>query len=294
MNAVQRAYLFCHTAVFLWGVTAILGKLISFNEYILVWHRMLIVSVSFLFFKRTIRGLKVLPWRDMWRIGSVGILVSIHWIFFYGAIKYSNVSVTLSVLATISFMTSFTEPLITKRKFRPYEALLGLLVIPGIYLIFYFTEADYTIGIIMALLSALFASLFTSFNKKFVEYTNPYTFSFVQLTTGFLFLTLLLPAYIHFFPGSWYVGSQMDYFYLFLLAFFCTTIPYVLYMNALRILDAFTTNFANNLEPVYGIILAWIFFGENNEMDWRFYIGTAIILISIFMQPLLRRKFRNS
>ena len=252
---------------------------------------MLLVSICFLFFAKTWGGFNALTRGSIIRIGGVGILVSIHWIFFYGAIKYSNISVTLSIMATISFMTSFVEPLITKRKFRPYEALLGLLVVPGIYLIYYFSEAGHLTGMIMALLSAFFASLFTSLNKKHVEITNPYTFSFLQLFSGFLFLTLMLPIYLHYFPGSFYVGSALDYSYLFCLAFFCTLIPYILYMIALRTLDAFTTNFANNLEPVYGIVLAWIIFAENQEMDWRFYIGTTIIILSIFAQPMLKRVF---
>jgi drug/metabolite transporter (DMT)-like permease len=293
VDQTSRAYVLLHIAVILWGVTAILGKLISFNEYVLVWYRMAIVSLSFLLFARTWRGLREIGRRSALKIGAVGILVSIHWIFFYGAIKYANVSVTLSVMATISFMASFTEPLITGRKFQWYESLLGLLIIPGIYLIFYFTEAGYTTGIIMAFISAFFAALFTSFNKKYVHLTNPFSFSFIQLTTGFIFLSIFLPVYLVYFPDAWYIGSTADYGYLFLLAFFCTTIPYIIVMVALRNISAFVLNLTNNLEPVYGIILSWIIFAENKEMDWRFYIGSAIIIFSIFLQPLLKRRFER-
>lgn len=288
---MTRAYLFLHMAVVLWGVTAILGRLISYNEYVLVWYRMAMVSGCFLIFRRTWRGLASIDRFSVLKIGGNGILVSIHWIFFYGAIKYANISVALSILATISFMTSLIEPLVTGRKFQWYESLLGLLVIPGIFFIFHFTDASYTTGIIMAFLSAFFAAVFTSLNKKFVHLSNPFSFSFVQITGGFVFLSVFLPVYLHYFPDSWYIAPPIDYMYLILLAFFCTTIPYLLYMVALRSLNAFTTSLATNLEPVYGILLAWAIFAENKEMDWRFYIGTVIILVSIFLQPILKRRF---
>jgi len=294
MNPNNRAYLFLHTAVVLWGVTAILGKLISFNEYVLVWQRMALVSLSFLLFRKTYVGLKTIPKALAIKIGGIGILVSIHWIFFYGAIKYSNVSVALSIMATMSFMTSIIEPMVTGRKFQWYESALGVIIIPGVLLIFQFSEPGHYVGIIMAFLAAFFAALFTSLNKKLIEKTNLFTFSFLQITTGFVFMTALLPVYIKYFPGSLYIGSNLDYVYLLFLAFFCTTIPMLLFFVALRQLNAFVANLANNLEPVYGIILAWLIFHENQEMDWRFYIGSSIIILSIFLQPVFKKRFERS
>jgi len=294
MNLNNRAYLFLHTAVVLWGVTAILGKLISFNEYVLVWQRMALVSLSFLLFRKTYIGLKTIPKALAIKIGGIGILVSIHWIFFYGAIKYSNVSVALSIMATMSFMTSIIEPMVTGRKFQWYESALGVIIIPGVLLIFQFSEPGHYVGIIMAFLAAFFAALFTSLNKKLIEKTNLFTFSFLQITTGFVFMTALLPVYIKYFPGSLYIGSNLDYVYLLFLAFFCTTIPMLLFFVALRQLNAFVANLANNLEPVYGIILAWLIFHENQEMDWRFYIGSSIIILSIFLQPVFKKRFERS
>jgi drug/metabolite transporter (DMT)-like permease len=290
MKPITKAYVFIHIAVLLWGITAILGKLISYNEYILVWIRMVLVSASFLFFKKTYEGLKAIKKSEAIRIGLNGILVAVHWIFFYGAIKYSNVSITLSILATISLMTSFLEPLITKRKFQWYESLLGFTVIPGIYLIFFYTEASYFTGMMMAFACAFFAAIFTSYNKKYVEFTNPYTFSFIQISTGLLFISIGLPIYLKHFPEAWYVGSQLDFIYLFILSFLCTTIPFVLSLIALKQLNAFTTNLITNLEPVYGIILAAIIFKENQNMDVRFYIGASIVITSVFLQPFLRRR----
>lgn len=293
MKPTTRAYSYLHLAVFLWGVTAILGDLITYREYVLVWIRTGVVSLSFLFFADTFSGLKKLSKSDAMKIAGIGVIVAIHWIFFYGAIKYSNVSVALSIMATIALMTAFTEPLITKSKFQWYQALLGLLVIPGVYLIYYFSEASYSVGIVMALLSAFFAALFTSLNKKYVERTNAMTFSFVQLSGAFVFMTAFLPLYLQYFPGALYWSTAYDYSYLLILAILCTTIPYILYLNALKHLSAFTTNLANNLEPIYGIVLAIIILKENKEMDARFYIGTAIILMTIFMQPLLKNKFQK-
>lgn len=294
MHPNARAYIYLHIAVMLWGVTAILGKLISFGEYVLVWYRMGLVALTFLAFAKTWRGLRDLPRPVVVKIGLVGILVSLHWIFFYGAIKASNVSVTLSLLATISFMTSFIEPVVTGRRFQWYESFLGLLVVPGVVLIFRFSEPGHLTGIIMALLSAFFAAVFSSFNKKLVEHTNSFAFSFIQMTAGFLAMTLILPVYLYRSPEAWYIGSSLDYTYLGLLAVFCTTIPLLLYFFALRRLNAFITNLANNLEPVYGILLAWLIFNENQEMDSRFYLGSVIIIASIFLQPVFKRRFERS
>ncbi|MEZ5004653.1 MAG: DMT family transporter [Chitinophagales bacterium] len=291
MNSDSRAYLFLHIAVFLWGVTAILGKLITYNEYILVWYRTALVSLSFLLLSKTHKGLKQVTWQQAIKIGGAGVIVAIHWIFFYGAIKYANVSIALSLMATVALMVSFIEPFITKRKFRIYEAMLGIAVIPGIYLIFYFSDTSYLVGIIMALLSAFFAALFTSLNKKFIDYAEPFSFSFLQILGAFIFLSVWLPVYLRYFPNAMYIGSHLDYTYLLILAIFCTTIPYILYVIALKKLDAFTTSLANNLEPVYGIILAWLIFQENKEMDNRFYIGTLIIILTIFLQPILKKRF---
>ena len=291
MKITSIAYLFLHIAILLWGITAILGKLISYNEYVLVWFRTGLVSLIFLFFPSVYKELKTISWQHVIKIAGVGITVSIHWIFFYGAIKYANVSIALSLMATVALMTSFIEPLVTKAKFQWYQALLGVMVIPGIYLIFYYSDASHFTGIIMAILSAFFASLFTSLNKKFVHYTPPISFSFIQILGAFVFLSIWLPVYLRYFPGALYIGDSLDFIYLGVLAFFCTIIPYILYMKALKHLDAFTTNLANNLEPVYGIILAWIIFQENKEMDARFYIGTLIILLTIFLQPILKKRF---
>ncbi|MCP4122364.1 MAG: DMT family transporter [Bacteroidetes bacterium] len=293
MNPTTRAYLFLHLAVLFWGVTAILGKLISFNEYVLVWHRMALVSLSFLLFRKTYTGLRTIPKAMAVKIGSIGIMVSIHWIFFYGAIKYANVSVALSIMATMSFMTSIIEPIVTKRKFQWYESALGIIIIPGVLLIFQYSDPAHLTGIIMAFLAAFFAALFTSLNKKLIEQTNLFTFSFLQISTGFIFLSVFLPVYISRFPESMYIGNNLDYVYLGMLAFFCTTIPMLLFFVALRELNAFVVNLANNLEPVYGIVLAWLILGENKEMDWRFYIGSSIIILSIFLQPVFKKRFER-
>lgn len=284
--ARRKAYYILHLCVFIWGFTAILGNLISLQETILVWYRMGITAVSLLVLPDLWRGLKHFKFKELAKIAGVGVIVSFHWITFYGAIKYANVSVALTCLATISLFTAFIEPLFFKTKINKKEVLMGLAIVPAMYLIFYF-NGQYITGLILGILSALFACLFSVINKKLVTQHEPLSLTFLELTTGFVFLTIMMPFYLQLFPGSNWIPTDLDIVYLLILSIGCTAIPFTLSLRSLRHLSAFTSNMTINMEPIYGILLAMLFFEEHKQLNIGFYVGAIIIIIIVFVNAWL-------
>jgi drug/metabolite transporter (DMT)-like permease len=288
LNPEKRAaYLQLHLAIFLWGFTAILGRWISLQEVPLVWYRVLITCVGLLFVPGVVSGLKTLQRKNILIFLGIGCLTALHWVAFYGSIKASNVSVALSGLATTSLFTSFIEPLIFKKRVRPTEVILGLLVIAGIYVIFNGLNADFLIGFIMGLIAAFLAALFSTLNKKYIDHADPKSITFTELAGGFIFLSLCSPLYLWLFPDAQLIPTASDWFNLVVLAWLCTAFTMVLALKAMKHLTAFTANLALNLEPVYGILLAWAIFGENKELSPNFYLGAIIIIFSVFLHPVL-------
>jgi len=298
---VTRAYGMIHVAVFLFGFTAILGKLIELPGATIVWYRMVITGISLCFFPAIFAHIRRMSQSDLIKIAGIGVLVTLHWVAFYEAIKYSNASITLSCLASTSFFTAFLEPLIFRRKIKPEELLLGGMVILGFVLIFGFSGEDYWVGMVIAIISAVLAALFSVLNKTIVSRHDVYGITLVQFATGVAFLLLMSPVYMWLFPQTQVVPSLLDTGYLFVLALLCTTLAYTLSMRALKHLSAFTTNLAINLEPVYGILMAYFILNENEELNPGFYAGSAVILFSVLLHAwltkgrhrLARRKSRN-
>ena len=291
MNDVKRAYVELHVAVFLFGFTAILGSLIDLSALVMVWWRVLITSISLLFMVRAVKLFRDLPLKAILQFAGIGVLVAIHWLAFYGAIKLANASITLVCMATTSFFTAFLEPLIMKHKVRWYEIGLGILIIPGMALIVNSTEASMNVGIIVGLIAAFMAALFATFNKRLVGKSDEMSITFLELGSAWLFLSIVIPIYmstseekLQFWPSS-----MMDWIYLVILALLCTTLAYVLALRALRHLSAFAANLTVNLEPVYGIALAWVMLNEHKELSPGFYWGVLIILVAVFSYPLLKR-----
>ncbi len=289
MNPVTKAYFQLHVAVFLFGFTAILGRFIQVGELPTVWWRLLITCLSLLLLPGVVKALREMPRSLIIRLAGIGVVVTSHWICFFGAVNYSNVSVTLGVLATTSFFTAFIEPLVKKTRIKWYEVALGILVVPGMYMIFRFTNEGYTLGILMALASAFLGALFSSLNTQVVNRSSPMAITFVELGSGWVFIGLIAPFYGKVFGHSSFVPSLPDLGYLAILGLVCTTFAYVLALNCLKHISAFTSNLTINLEPVYGIILAWLIFQENKEVGSGFYVGVGIILLAIFLHPLIKR-----
>ena len=291
MNPTQRAYLELHIAVLLYGITAILGDLITLPATILVWWRVLITTISLFFLIRFGANLRGISKKLILQYMGIGVLVALHWITFFGAIKLSNASICLVCLATTSFFTSFLEPLILKRPFKLYELAIGLVIIPGMALVVSSTDWSMFNGILMGLVSAFLAAMFTILNKKLVDKADPMSITFLEMGSSWLFISLLLPFYFFQFPDSTFGPQGMDWIYLMVLALLCTTLAYILSLRALKYISAFAANLTINLEPVYGILLAWLILEENKELSLGFYIGCGMILFSVFSYPFIRKRF---
>jgi len=282
---MKKAFLQLHIAVFLAGFTAILGKLITLNEILLVWYRLLLTVLSLLILLFLSKEFQKLSLKNTLTIFCVGALVALHWVCFYGSIKYSNVSVGLTCLSAIGFFTAFFGPLIMRRRVDVFEIFLGLLAIAGIYLIFNFYP-QYKTGIIFGIISAMLASIFPVFNKTLLTKFSSNTVMLYEMSGGCIALTIIMPFYLHQFPAVYYLPTISDWLWLLILAWLCTVLSFILQLNALKKLSPFTSNLTYNLEPVYGIILAFIFFNENKYLGKGFYFGLGLILLAVILQMM--------
>lgn len=297
------AYLQIHIAVLLFGVTAILGKLIVFDGLALVWHRMWISVIGLVLLPGVVRGIRNMPRKDFLRFAGIGVIVSLHWLTFYGSIKLGDsASIPLACLATSTIFTSFLEPLITKSKFQAIESLLGVLVVFGILLILN-VGAAYHLAIGVGLLSAFLAALFSVLNKQYMGNHRTLSITSIELFSGFVFLSIVILVYEGGFNlenyslfrddliskhalAGYYIHS---FWYLLILGILCTSVAYALSLYALKILSAFTTNLAINLEPIYGMLMAVVLFQENDQLTPSFYWGSALILCSVILHPFLMK-----
>jgi len=283
---MRKAFLQLHIAVLLAGFTAILGKLILLNEGLLVWYRIFITVMVlgiWMYFKKQIQHVNA---KDRWKIAGVGLIIALHWVAFYGSVKYANVSVALVCFSATGFFTALLEPLILRKKMEWRELGLGLIAISGIYVIFDF-HPHYEVGILFGILSSVGSAIFPIMNKQLLLRFTPKTLTLYELGGGLLLLTLVLPFYLLQFPASYYLPSASDLGWLLILAVLCTVLAVDLQLTALQKISAFTANLTYNLEPVYGIILAFVFFGENKSLHPGFYVGLMLILLAIALQMLL-------
>ncbi|MBA2250191.1 MAG: DMT family transporter [Chitinophagaceae bacterium] len=280
---MKKAFIQLHIAVFLAGFTAILGKLIILNEGLLVWYRMLITTITLLLILIFTREFIKLSFKNTFRLFGVGVIVALHWLTFYGSIKYSNASVGLTCLSAIGFFTAFIDPMITRRRIDWFEVILGLMAIAGIYLIFNFYP-EYKKGIIFGIISALLASIFPILNKKLLTRFTPKIVTVYEMCGGFLALTFIIPFYFKLFPAKYFFPTTTDWLWLLVLAWLCTVLSFILQLNALKKISPFTANLTYNLEPIYGIIFAFIIFHENKYLSSGFYVGLSLILLAVVLQ----------
>jgi drug/metabolite transporter (DMT)-like permease len=292
MSATQKAYLQLHLAVLLFGFTAILGKWITLNALALVWWRVLLTSLSLLALVKIGTLLRDVPRRQILVLMGIGCIVGLHWVAFYGAIKLSNASIGVISMATTSLFSALLEPLILKRKFDWLEFGLSLLIIPGMLLVVNGIDVSMITGLLVGLFSAFLAALFTILNKSQVGKIEPLRITFVELGSATLFLSpLLLFNSLQNGTASFWPVDGLDWMYLLILVLLCTTLGYVLALNALKHLSAFTSNLTMNLEPVYGVVLAWILLQENKQVSPGFYWGAAMIMVVVFSYPFLKKRF---
>ncbi|MEM8583226.1 MAG: DMT family transporter [Bacteroidota bacterium] len=287
----KQAYLELHLAVFLWGFTAILGDWISLNAVSLVWWRVLLTSLSLVVLAQVGRLYRDWGRQKLLVLSGIGLLIGLHWICFYGSIKLANASIALVCMATTSLFSSLLEPWIVKRPFVWLELVVGVFILPGIYLIAGDLEGNMLLGVLVGLAGAFLAALFSCLNKAHSTELNPQRVTFVELGAASLFIPLFfpfLPAETSFWPSS------EDWPLLIILALLCTTLTFILSLRALRRLSAFATNLTINLEPVYGIMLAFFLLDDAQELDGRFYWGAAVILLGVFGYPVLKRSFMRN
>jgi drug/metabolite transporter (DMT)-like permease len=302
MKPTNKAFLYMHIATFLFGMTAIIGKLITLNEFNMVWHRMLITSVVFLLVPTFWKNIHKIPKKIIGIFFLNGVVVALHWLTFYGSIKINNnASLTLACFGSVSTMASVLEPLILKQKFKKSELLLGMIVLVGlVFIAFADPNGKFDLGstyfqaIILALVSSFFAIIFTIINKKYIQEYNPIVVTWAQMTGGFLFLTLMIPFVIHNGIQFQLVPSTGDGIWLIILAVLCTNIAFSLEIESLKKMSAFTSSIILNLEPVYGIFVAIFLFKENEMLNQWFYIGASIVIISVFAHAYFTRKITKA
>ena len=280
---MKKAFLQLHIAIFLAGFTGILGRLITLNEGMLVWYRMLFTIIALWIMVAFAGHMKRISRKELFKLYGTGAIVALHWGFFYGSIKYANVSIGLVCFSAVSFFTALLEPLIFRKRINSTEFLLGILVMVGIYFIFHF-DPRYKTGILLGIISSLLATCFTIFNKILLKQHSPMDLTLHELTGGWLSLSLLLPVYLYFFPVSHYLPGWSDSGWLLVLSLFCTVLAFNLSMSALKKISPFTVNLSYNLEPLYGILLAFIIYREDRELEKGFYIGISIIMFTVFLQ----------
>lgn len=290
---MKKAFLQLHAAIFLAGFTGVLGRLITINEGLLVWYRMFFSAVFLLGLSLFSKKIKFLPWRQALPLVGIGSIVALHWVFFYGSVKYANVSVSLVCFSTMGFFSAFLDPLISKRKMDLVEMLLGIMVMFGVYLIFHFDQG-FRWGIFYGIISSLLGAVFTIVNKKYVDKHDAQVITFYELGGGWLSLNFILPFYLQFVAFSSYFPSLSDFLWLLVLSLLCTVLAFNLSIKALKKISPFTVNLSYNLEPVYGILLAFVIYKEHLELGLSFYAGLLIIFLTVVIQTIRVWKTRGN
>ena len=282
-----KNYLHLHFLVLIAGFTAILGELISIEAIPLVWYRMTIAGVlMFLFIKFKKMSLKV-PLKAVIRFSIAGVIIALHWITFFAAIKASNISITLAMFSTGAFFASLIEPLFYKRKIIGYEIIFGFIVIAGVVLITQ-TELQYLLGIALGISSALFSTLFAVLNGQFVKNYKASVISFYEFVSGVLFMSIFIAFTGDGFDASYFQLSSSDWICLFILASICTAYAFIASIHVMKHITPYTLVLTYNLEPIYGIVLAVLLFPKTETMRPLFYLGAALIISTVLLNAVFK------
>lgn len=284
MNETKKGFIQLHLSVILAGFTGLFGKLITLNEVDIVWYRMLFTSLILFVFT----GLPKVSGRKFLELSGCGALLGLHWMLFYGSIKASNVSIGVVCFSLIGFFTAIFEPLILKKRFSWLEMLFSLITVVGVLCIFSF-DARYRYGIMIGVVSSAVCALYVIYNKRASVGVRSRDVLMSQMSGGLIAVSAIIPLYLFFFPSSQPVvvipeGSNI--WYMLCHALFCTVGMYLLQIQALKRLSAFTVNLTYNLEPCYTIVLAFLIFGEGRELNFSFYLGISLIILSVMLQTL--------
>tara|TARA_R110002012_G_scaffold148226_1_gene306974 strand:- start:3785 stop:4693 length:909 start_codon:yes stop_codon:yes gene_type:complete len=287
-NVKLNNYLHLHFIVFVWGFTAVIGKLITIDALPLVWYRMLLASLIILAYILIRKfQLKVSP-KTLLMLILGGIVVSLHWVTFFMAIKVSNVSIALATMSTGAFFTALLEPFWYGRKMVGYELVFGLIVMLGLYIMFR-VEKGFLNGILLALVSSFLSATFSLINGKLTQEQRPSVISFYELGSGVLFLSIYL-VFSGSFDQKFFQLSVNDWMYIFILASVCTAYAFIASVKILKYISPYTVMLTINLEPVYGIILAFLLLGESEKLNPLFYVGALLILTTVVANGILKNR----
>ena len=283
-----KNYVLLHFIVFIWGFTAILGALITIDAIPLVWYRMLLavlfIAIYFLWKKKSFK----VDREGILKFFFTGVVIALHWVFFFKAIKVSNVSVALVTMSTGAFFTALIEPVFFKRKINTLEMFLGLLVIAGLYIIFNF-ESQYKLGIIYALIASFLGALFAVLNGLFIKEYTADTISFYQLFFGVIFITIYL-LFTNSFSVNFFQITASDWLYLIVLSSICTAYAFIASVQVMKYLSPYTVMLTINLEPIYAIVLALFIFGDKEQMSSTFYLGAFIVLFVVLLNGIIKNR----
>ena len=294
-DASLKDYLKLHFIVLIWGFTAILGKEIQVSSMEVVLYRTGIATIvlwAFLLFKKS--DLRLAP-RTLFKILGTGLLIAAHWVLFFESARVSNVSVCLAGMATTSFWTSLAEPVFSSRKIKPFEVILGLIVVGGLYLVFQF-EFNNALGLTLAIISAFLAAIFSVLNAKFTHQYSPNIITFYEMLGACIGIFIFIPLYkIYFLEGftTYAVPNLNDWGFLVLLSVVCTVYAFSVSVELMKRISAFSVNLTVNLEPIYGIALALLIYGDREKMSSGFYLGTLVILLAVLSYPFINKRLKS-
>lgn len=285
-SAKFSSYLSLHLIVFIWGFTAVLGALITINADALVWYRMLFAAVFLLFFILFQKKSFVVPPKELVKLLFVGLLIALHWIFFFKAIHISNVSVTLAVFSLGAFLASLLEPLFYGRKVLWYEVFFGIIIVAGLGLILK-VEINYLEGMLYALASIIIGVLFTLMNGKLIEKHDSSVITFYEFLAGVIFISVYF-LFENKFTADFFILTSNDWILLLILSSVCTAYAFTASVKIMQKLSPYTVMLTTSLEPVYGIILAFFILGGKEKMSFEFYIGALLIVITVILNGIVK------
>ncbi len=289
-------YVKLHFVVLLFGFTGILGKLVSIPAVEMVFYRTLLAAIGMAVLLFIVRGSFKVSSGDLVKITITGFIVAVHWLSFFISARISNVSVSLVGFATASLWTAILEPMVKKYPVRRIDVVFGLTVLAGLYIIFS-SDFSYSMGLILGVLSGLTCAIFSIINSQLVKRIDSFTITFYEMAGAFLFIALFLPIY----QQQWADGNQLrllptsiDWIYIALLAWLCSVYAYSTAVELMKKISVFFFQLTLTLEPVYGILMAVIVFGDEERMNLNFYAGTIVIMCVVFLYPAMKRKFTTT
>ena len=287
LSVKTKNYIHLHLLVIIAGFTAIIGELITLEAVPLVWYRMIIAALLMIIYIKLKKFSLKVPLKVVIQFSIAGVIIALHWITFFAAIKVSNISITLAMFSTGAFFASLIEPLFFKRKIIGYEIFFGLVVVVGVGLITQ-TEFNYLRGIILGITSALFSTLFAVLNGKFVKNHKPSVISFYEFIFGVIFISIFLALSTNGFSSGFFRLSSSDWIYLFILASICTAYAFIGSIHVMKHVTPYSVVLTYNLEPIYGIVLALIFFPESETMNPLFYVGACLIICTVLLNAIFK------